>query len=74
MSILGFLLLEEVELAFGSAKQEICSLEYLLVADQLCLAALASRDTRQGSKMTRWFLTQCLPFLAALAALYHYLP
>ena len=53
VSFLGFLLLEEVELAFGSANQEISSLEYLLVADQIGLAALASRESRQGDKMTR---------------------
>ena len=58
----GFLLLEEVELAFGSAQQEIRSLQLLRVLDEPCLAALASRELRQDGKMTRFLSAYFYPF------------
>ena len=65
VNLLGFLLLEEVELAFGSAQQEIRSLEQLHRMDGPCLAAMASRESRQQGKMTRFILVKyvCIPFL-----------
>ena len=60
VSTLGFLLLEEVELACGSAHQEI--LQLLRVLDEPCLAALASRELRQDGKMTRFLSAHFYPF------------
>ena len=57
VSPLGFLLLEEVELAFGSALQEILSIESgrrLWGLEELCSPVLASRVRRQPGRID-WF-------------------
>ena len=57
VSPLGFLLLEEVELAFGSVHQEILSIESgrrLWGLEELCLPVLASRVRRQPGRID-WF-------------------
>lgn len=54
VSPLGFLLLEEVELAFGSALQEILSIESgrrLWGLEELCSPVLASRVRRQPGRI-----------------------
>ena len=67
VSLFGFLLLEEVEHVFGSARQEICSVEGsggfegLRNMEEPCLAALASRESRQEGKIARLFFTQFYP-------------
>ena len=52
ISLLGFLLLEEVEVAFGSSLHEIISVEVWSM-DDLLLSALVARLSRQNRKMTR---------------------